>query len=160
MAEDTLTFDPPITGGIVVGYDGSATGADALAWALHEAVLRGCGVHAVEAWTLSSAAPAVGAPFGVVPSLAECEAVVRARLAAAVEAARAAAVRPDVVVSAHVVHGPAAQALIAASRRAALVVVGDRGLGGFLDLVLGSVADQVLRHAHCPVVLVHNRPAP
>ena len=35
-----------------------------------------------------------------------------------------------------------------------LIVLGSRGIGGFERLVLGSVSEGVLRHAHCPVLAV------
>ena len=46
------------------------------------------------------------------------------------------------------------QALINASADSDLVVVGNRGGGGFSRLSLGAVASQVVHHAHCPVVVV------
>jgi nucleotide-binding universal stress UspA family protein len=37
---------------------------------------------------------------------------------------------------------------------AGLIVVGSRGLGGLRRTMLGSVSDSVVRHAHCPVMVV------
>jgi nucleotide-binding universal stress UspA family protein len=37
---------------------------------------------------------------------------------------------------------------------AGLIVVGSRGLGGIRRMMLGSVSDSVVRHAHCPVLVV------
>ena len=37
---------------------------------------------------------------------------------------------------------------------AGLVVVGSRGLGGIKRALMGSVSDSVVRHAHCPVLVV------
>jgi nucleotide-binding universal stress UspA family protein len=56
--------------------------------------------------------------------------------------------------SVHVVHAPPAKALLVASETADLLVVGTRGRGGFERLILGSVADQCIRHATCSVLVV------
>ncbi len=34
------------------------------------------------------------------------------------------------------------------------IVIGTRGIGGLKRMLLGSVADDVIHHAHCPVVVV------
>jgi nucleotide-binding universal stress UspA family protein len=60
---------------------------------------------------------------------------------------------PDVTVEYSVTDGDAAQALVDASRRAGLVVVGTRGLGGLAGLLLGSVGLHLTHHADCPVLI-------
>ena len=37
---------------------------------------------------------------------------------------------------------------------AGLIVIGSRGLGGIRCALMGSVSDSVVRHAHCPVLVV------
>lgn len=39
---------------------------------------------------------------------------------------------------------------------AGLIVMGSRGLGGFRRALMGSVSDSVVRHAHCPVMIVRH----
>lgn len=39
---------------------------------------------------------------------------------------------------------------------AGLIVMGSRGLGGVRRALLGSVSDSVVRHAHCPVLVVRS----
>ena len=41
-----------------------------------------------------------------------------------------------------------------------LVVVGSRGLGGIRRALIGSVSDSVVRHAHCPVLVVRKEEEP
>ena len=77
--------------------------------------------------------------------------------AAEVMAGVLAAVADDaagVTVTSRIEQGLAAPTLIEASRDADMLVVGRRGHGGFLGLVMGSVAQSVAGHAHCPVTVV------
>jgi|SRR5579872_15005 len=56
-------------------------------------------------------------------------------------------------------HGPVARALLsfAAKIDADLIVLGTRGRGGFQKLAVGSVAEEVLRLAPCPVLTIGPR---
>jgi nucleotide-binding universal stress UspA family protein len=56
----------------------------------------------------------------------------------------------------HVVHATAVKALLTAAETADLLVVGTRGRGGFQQLLLGSVAEQCIRHAKCSVLVVRS----
>jgi nucleotide-binding universal stress UspA family protein len=56
--------------------------------------------------------------------------------------------------------GPVAHEIVGATSEPGvdLVVVGARGLGGLERFLLGSVSDNVVRHAPCPVLVVKHRP--
>jgi nucleotide-binding universal stress UspA family protein len=158
-----LTFSPPVEGGVVVGIDGSSHAARALEWAWEEALSRRTPLHVVRAWSLASAAHDVGAPIGVVPSLAECAAAVTAQTAQEIDRMRSdprftGPARDDGApeLHVHVLHAHPGEALVAAAAHADLVVVGHLGRN-HLTLVLGSVAAYVLERARCPVVVL---PAP
>jgi len=150
MAEQL--FDPPITGGVVCGHDGSDAADRALTAAAEQARFRGCALHLLRGWRITEAPRPPDVPHGIVPSVAQFAAEVRRRLQSAVDDTLGA--EPDVEVVLHAPHASATDALLAAAETADLLVVGSRGLGGFTGLLLGSTSEQVIRHAHCPVLVV------
>jgi nucleotide-binding universal stress UspA family protein len=62
------------------------------------------------------------------------------------------------VAEAHLTTGDAAREIIhlAEDLGVGLVVIGSRGHGGLRRALMGSVSDSVVRHAHCPVLVVRN----
>lgn len=136
---------------IVVGVDGSDSAARALRWAISEGRLRGARVEVVHAWHMTYAGmePYAGAAAFDAESL---EAAARSVLEGAIGAADATGLAEPV--QGHLVTGSAGAALVEAARGASLLVVGARGHGGFVGLLLGSVSQQVAHHAPCPVVIV------
>ena len=66
---------------------------------------------------------------------------------------------PDVRVTAGVVAGNPANALVAAAKGADLIVIGTHGRGGFAGLLLGSVGLHLLQHAECSLLIVRAQPS-
>jgi nucleotide-binding universal stress UspA family protein len=143
-------------GPVVVGVDGSVMGEQAVDFAFVEAALRKAPVRALHAWTTWNAplpAPQdATVPYANPPGAlaGEEERLVSEALAGHRER------HPEVAVEHQVVHGRTREALIEASHSAQLLVVGARGRGGFAGLLLGSVSQAVLHHAHCPVAVVRS----
>jgi nucleotide-binding universal stress UspA family protein len=140
---------------VVVGHDGSKFADRAVRIALSWADRAGLPVRVLRSWSLTSAPRPESMKGGYVPPLSEFADAVRRDLEA--DVAPLLAERPDVTVTFETPHQQAAQALIAASRDAALLVVGTRGRGGFKGLLLGSVTEQCVRHAECPVLIARGR---
>ena len=136
---------------IVVGVDASECSRAALAWALEEARLRRAGVVAVHAWTVPTVSTTHEALHLIDIDFAPFREAAQELLEAAIAEVAAGT---DVELTTLVTEGPPAPALMAAARDADLLVVGSRGLGGFKELLLGSVSHQVAHHAPCPVVIV------
>lgn len=145
-------------GRIVVGVDGSPGGNAALRFALEEARLRGAVLHAIHAWVmpLYEGVPGpfvVGLPPG--PALEEVREELERTASAVLDRALAEAVPAGgVEVRREVVEGAPARVLLDAARDAELLVVGSRGRGGFVGLLLGSVGAHCARHSPCPVAIV------
>jgi nucleotide-binding universal stress UspA family protein len=138
--------------GIVVGYDGSAHSRAALRYAVAEARLREAPVRIITAFDYDLRR----SRFAPLESVDEVERTVRGRFEDLVDAAISEFhVRfPEVELSGSVHIGSPGPVLVDAGRDAALVVVGNRGLGGFGGLMLGSVGQYVATHAHAPVAVV------
>jgi nucleotide-binding universal stress UspA family protein len=119
----------------------------AVAWAARQAQQSGAVLHLLAAWL---------PPTPMVPVLADGRRTYPERAADHVRQAVAAAeeAAPGVEIETEVAELPPAQALVAWSHRADLVVVGRRGLGGLRGLLVGSVSQQCAEHAACPVVIV------
>ena len=134
---------------ILVGADGSDGSLRAVRWALAEARRRGDSVEVLHCWHVPYYGDMSGmAPYPIEVMDDSAKAVLEQVLAAVATDAK------GVELSGRTASGNAATALIEASAGADLLVVGRRGHGGFLTLVMGSVAQQVASHAHCPVVIV------
>lgn len=139
--------------GIVVGIDGSHNASHALEWAMKEAAIREASLTVI---TVNSVPASywTGSPVelpGDQDRVAEIRKTAEAIVANCAE--KLGSRRPESV-TVNAISGFPAQALIDASSTADLLVVGSRGGGGFAPLVLGSVCNQVVHHAHCPVVVV------
>jgi nucleotide-binding universal stress UspA family protein len=140
---------------IVVGVDGSKGGREALEFAAREASMRKGRLRIVCAWEIP---PAVYSG-GLAPTLDQstlsglgegAETVVREAVAAAKE------LQSAIDCEGKAVQGQPAEVLLQEARDADLIVVGNRGHGGFASLLLGSVSHQVVQHAPCPVTVVRD----
>ncbi|MDG4798893.1 universal stress protein [Micromonospora sp. WMMD1082] len=138
-------------GHVAVGVDGSEHSLLALGFAVEQAALRRVPLHVVRAWQprrdqwsllAEQARDAVAAEHA-----AEVEESVR----------RWRDSFPEVEITVETAAAAPAGLLIDASRNAQLVVVGTRGLGGLRGMLLGSVSQQLIQHAHCPVAVVRER---
>jgi nucleotide-binding universal stress UspA family protein len=134
---------------IVVGMDGSARAANALRWAVEEGSVRQLPVVAVLCWSMLDQHH-VDDSVEFDPDYSEQDAV------AALDAFVTSAVGSDAAgaVEREVVCERRGAGLLAAAAGAALLVLGSRGLGGFRGLLMGSVSQQCLHHAPCPVAIV------
>ncbi len=151
-ADDPVGADP-----VLVGVDGSAQGLAAVRWAADEARRLGVGLHILHAWIWPMYDVDLGAP-PLAPPGSGLRAQAERVLAAA--AAQAEKVSPRTPVETSLVTGSAAAALLRHCEGACLVVVGNRGLGGFTGLLVGSVGVTVSSHAPRPVVVVRGAATP
>ena len=150
--EPRVATDLRPDGGVVVGDDGSSEAERAIRYAVGEARRWGRPLLVVRAWTIPDGVRPPDIPRTSIPSLEEVE---KATLEETRRRTRwIAGEAGDVPAEAHVVHGPAAKALVTLLETADVLVIGSRGLGSVASVLLGSVAAQVIRDATGPVVLV------
>jgi nucleotide-binding universal stress UspA family protein len=133
---------------IIVGVDGSACSKEALAWAARQARLTGSTLQVVATWTLPTT-------YGFAPPVSEsfdAQSEMQGMLDRTVK--EVVGERPPFPLETKVLPGHPATVLTEMSRDASLVIVGSRGHGGFVGLLIGSVSEHLTTHAHCPVVVV------
>jgi nucleotide-binding universal stress UspA family protein len=142
------TLDPAVSPGrIVVGIDGSAASIDALAWAGRQARLTHATLEIIMTWDWPTTYGWAPLPEGYDPSEGMPEALAKAAGDLRTE-------YPDVEIATRLVQGHPAPLLVEASDGADLLVVGSRGHGEFVGMLIGSVSEYCATNAQCPV-LVH-----
>lgn len=130
---------------VLVGIDGSPASERAIAIAFDEASRRGVGVIAVHAWSDVGVIALLGKDWHTYREracavLAECVAGWQQRY-------------PDVTIDRQVFCDAPAHALQSEAGRAGLVVVGSRGRGAAMTMMLGSVATAVAEGVDAPVII-------
>ncbi len=140
-------------GPVVVGVDGSPESEEPVGWAIDHASRHGLALEVLHAY-------AIPVYPGVVPYVPPVEITQAAkeyedRLTHEVLAGWSERY-PDVPVTVSVFHGRPTAALVEASARASLTVVGSRGRGAFLGMLLGSTSQSLLHHAGGSVAVLHH----
>jgi len=137
---------------VIVGTDGTASSKAAVRWAAREADRRHLPLHIVHAfdWDWGEARYDIGGQY-----LDFTRRVAAAVTATAFDQARE--VAPNVKIEMSTPFGHAAAKLLTFTDDAELMVLGNRGRGGFASLLLGSVSQRVAVQARCPVVIVRGR---
>lgn len=137
--------------GIVVGVDGSGHSRKALETAAAEAAAHGVPLTVLVIHQAVRDVYGSASHYGDDAALTE-----KAKEAAQADTDQvlAAAGSQPASVTVTAVHGLPAEELVKASDGADMIVLGRRGMGGFVRLLMGSVSSQVAQHAQCPVLIV------
>lgn len=136
---------------VVVGVDGSEPSLRALDFALRHAALSHEKVSVIRAWRPHTMP--IDKRGNVPPTMSAT--LLQEEQAVADVVAEAQAEHPDIAIEPDFIATDPSHALVDASAQATLVVVGTQGLNAIGEAVLGSVSQDVLHRAHCPVVVVH-----
>lgn len=139
-------------GPIVVGVDGSSNAQTALRWAAERAARTGLGLRVVMAWRGEAAGWLAGTEVQTSwPSFEDLEQQAREMLGEVIdEAGLPEGLEPQLVLG----EGAPASVLREAADGASMLVLGSRGRGGFMGLLLGSVTSHTLNHIFCPTTVV------
>jgi nucleotide-binding universal stress UspA family protein len=137
--------------GIVVGVDGSGHSRKALETAAAEAAAHGVPLTVLVIHQAVRDVYGSASHYGDDAALTE-----KAKEAAQADTDQvlAAAGSQPASVTVTAVHGLPVDELVKASEGADMIVLGRRGMGGFVRLLMGSVSSQVAQHAQCPVLIV------
>jgi nucleotide-binding universal stress UspA family protein len=137
---------------IVVGVDGSPSSRTALRWAVRQASLTNGTVDAVIAWEI----PMMLQSYGMAPVYVEEDGSFEENAKKTIEAVISEEAEPSGSqrVRSLVIKGHPAQVLLDIAAGADLLVVGSRGHGGFAEALLGSVSQNCVHHAPCPVLIM------
>ncbi|MDQ0664092.1 nucleotide-binding universal stress UspA family protein [Arthrobacter ulcerisalmonis] len=139
-------------GAIVAGYDGSDEAAAAVRWASRHARATNCPLHVVHC----SMWPLLTRHLGPVPGVSGSGLEQSAQSVLEEGVSHAAAEVPGLEIRSTLLHGLPAQLLAEFSAGERLLVVGSRGLGGFLGLLVGSVSLELAATAACPVAVIRD----
>jgi nucleotide-binding universal stress UspA family protein len=141
------------SGRVVVGVDGSDASQPALSYGFAYASSTGSSLTAVHTWWWEPLeGVSLGEPWtGDWTEIANQEATLVSELLDGYLKKY-----PDVCVRSHIVRGDPVVELLEQSKDASLLVVGSRGRGGFIGLLLGSVSRRILKRAAAPVAVVRS----
>ena len=145
---------PDATHPVVVGVDASDASQRALELATEAAVSAQAPLHIVTVGRLRS--PEGWAYVENSAAGNEHTHATRERALPILDAARdrVLGLHPDLEIETEVLFGDAGHVLAQSGVHAGLVVLGSRGRGGFMGLLLGSVSHTVIHQAACPVMVV------
>jgi nucleotide-binding universal stress UspA family protein len=134
---------------IVVGIDGSPSSIAALEWAANQAELTGASLEVLMTWEWLT-----GYGWSPINPDFDQERVCQTALSDHLKPVRDA--HPGISIQAAAIEGHPAPLLVKASEGADLLVVGSRGHGEFVGVLLGSVSEHCVTNAHCPVLVLHD----
>ncbi|WP_375503481.1 universal stress protein [uncultured Jatrophihabitans sp.] len=136
---------------IVVGVDGSKASIEALQWARVMGTAFDAELDAVLAWEYP-ASYGISGWLGEWDPSADAASMLEHTLQLAFGDDRPAGITTTVT------EGHPANVLVDASGGAELLVVGSRGHGGFVGLLIGATSAHVAEHARCTVLVTHDSP--